>query len=111
MKKILSFTILFIPWTLSFTLMPFSLSPITPFLLYYIFISLLFYIYLTLFIYNHIKYSTNINNFILFITILYILNQSFNIIVLYYNNFLLSLLIGYLSFIPLILFAKQKITI
>lgn len=105
MKKILSFTVLFIPWILSFLLLPFSNIKISFFLLYFIFISILFYFYINLFIFNKIKENYS-SNFSLLILILYILNQSFNILVLYYNYFLLSLFFGIFSFIPLVLFIK-----
>jgi len=108
MKKLLTFIIFIIPWMLSFTLLPFSKITITPFLLYFIFISLLFYIYINIFIINNLIFSNLNNNLTLFVIILYILNQTFNIVVLYYNNFLLSLTCGLLSFITLLLFVKLK---
>lgn len=106
MKKLLSFTVLFLPWIISFTLLPFSNIKISLFLLYFIFISCLFYIYISLFIYNKLKNTRINNNFNLIIIILYILNQTFNILILYYNYYLLGLFIGVLSFIPLMLFTK-----
>jgi len=72
MKKILSFIILYIPWTLSFTLLPFSNICIIPFLVFFIFISLLYYFFINLFIFKQINYS--IHDFLLSIIILYILN-------------------------------------
>lgn len=106
MKKLLSFTILFIPWIISFTLLPFSNIKITLYLLFFIFISFLFYIYISLFIYNKLKDDRLNNNFNLIIIILFIMNQSFNILVLYYNYFLLSFIVGIFSFIPLFFLKK-----
>lgn len=108
MKKILSFTILFIPWLLSFTLLPFSKIEINYFLLYFIFISILFYIYFNLYIYNRLKYNSLNNNFILVVLILYILNQSFNILILYYNAYFLSIVVSIISFIPILLLMKNQ---
>ena len=108
MKKLISFTILFLPWLLSFTLLPFSKINISCYLLYFLFVSILFYFYFNLFVYNIIKNNDINSNFILIIVILYILNQSFNILVLYYNSYFLSFIISILSFITLFLFIKNK---
>ena len=106
MKKLLSFTILFIPWIISFILLPFTNIKISLFLMYFFFISLLFYIYISLFIYTKLKDNRLNNNFNLTFIILFIMNQSFNILVLYYNNFLLSFVVGIFSFIPLFFLKK-----
>lgn len=107
MKKLLSFTILFIPWIISFILLPFTNIKISLFLMYFFFISFLFYIYISLFIYNKLLEEDLSTNFILAIVILYILNQSFNILVLYYNYYLLSFIFGIFSFIPILFLYKN----
>lgn len=106
MKKLLSFTILFIPWIISFLLLPFTNIVLSLFLMYFIFISILFYIYITLFIYNRLLEDKYNNDFNLTFIIIYILNQSFNILVLYYNYYLLSCFVGILSLF-LLLFLKK----
>ena len=106
MKKLLSFTFLFLPWIISFILLPFSNIKPSLYLLYYIFISFLFYIYISLFIYNKLKESRINNTFNLLVLILYILNQTFNILILYYNYYFLSLFIGIFSLVSLILLNK-----
>ena len=106
MKKLLSYTILFTPWVISFTLLPFTKTKLSLYLLFFIFISFLFYIYISLFIYNKLKDNRLNNNFNLTFIILFIMNQSFNILVLYYNNYLLSFVVGIFSFIPLFFLKK-----
>ena len=88
MKKILSFLILFIPWSLSLLIIPLNKINI-----FYIIISIIFYFILGLYLYKTIKLNNYNNNFILNTTLLYITTQSFNICLFYYKYTILAIIL------------------
>lgn len=107
MKKTISYIILYIPWLLTFILLPFKKFIFTGGIIYFILISLLFYTYITLFIYNKLKTSNISKNFLLNIVLLYFFNQVFNIFVLYKNNIILSTILASLSLLSICLLKKS----
>lgn len=88
MKKILSFLILFIPWNISLSIIYFSNLNFYSFI--FILISFIFYLLFTRYIFKVIKYDLVNNDFIYKLLLIYILNQSFNLCLFYYNFFILS---------------------
>ena len=98
MKKIISFLILFIPWLLSIFII-FLSNPINNLLRIYIILSIIFYFIFTIFLYKKIEFNNYNNNSILYLSLFYIINQSFNIILFYYNNIMLCILLGIIMII------------
>lgn len=85
MKKMLSFVIILLPWCISFFIL--SLININKdFLLFYFILSFLFYISISTYIYNILKSNEYKKDFLLNIVLLYLINQSYNFLLFYYNN-------------------------
>ena len=87
MKKIISFILLFIPWLFSIFFL-FYHHKIT-----YCIISIIFYFLYTLYIFKIIQNNTY-NDKLLPLCLFYIVNQSFNIVIFYYNNIILNFSLG-----------------
>jgi len=91
MKKLLSFLILFIPWNISLVIIYFNNFSLHSFI--YIIISFLLYLLLTKNLYNKIKNNLINNEFIFNISLFFIINQSFNLCLFYYNFIFLSIIL------------------
>lgn len=89
--KYLSFLLIFIPWLFSPIIVLF-VNKINSFILFYLLLLIILYIFMTIFIYKTL-YSDNYNkDFLLNVILFYISNQSFNLMIFYYNNLLSSIL-------------------
>ena len=88
MKKLLSFFIIFIPWLFSLFIITFN--KLNSFLIIYIIISIIVYFIFSIYLYRIIKLDEYDNNFILNTSLLFIINQSFNICLFYYKNEFIS---------------------
>ena len=106
MKKLISFFILFIPWLFSLSIIVFNNSFYSFFYLIFIIMYFIFYIILSIHLYKKIKYNTYQENFVLYLSLLYIINQSFNLSLFYYNNILLSICLGICHIILFIKYFK-----
>ncbi len=91
MKKIISFSILFVPWLFSIIFLPF-ITNVDFLITIYISLSIIFYFCLSLFLYNLIKYDLYNKDILLSYVLIWIITQSFNIILFYFNNYIFSLI-------------------
>ena len=100
MKKYIYFLILLFPWysILSFIFFKYSLN--TSILLFIILSSIL-YIFITNTLYKKIIANSINKDFLFCIYLLYILNQFFNIYVIYYKNYYISCVLGLIQIILL----------
>ncbi len=107
MKKLLSFLIILIPWYISFIFL--CLINNNSFLLFYISISSILYIAISYYIYNTLKNNEYKKDFLLNIVLLYLVNQSYNFLLFYYNNLFSSTLFAISEFlIVLKIFINDK---
>ena len=91
MKKIISFSILFVPWLFSIIFLPF-ITNVDFLIIIYISLSIIFYFCLSLFLYNLIKYDLYNKDILLSYVLIWIITQSFNFILFYFNNYIFSLI-------------------
>lgn len=91
MKKIISFSILFLPWLFNIIFLPF-ITNVDFLIIIYISLSIIFYFCLSLFLYNLIKYDLYNKDILLSYVLIWIITQSFNIILFYFNNYIFSLI-------------------
>lgn len=91
MKKIISFSILYVPWLFSIIFLPF-ITNVDFLIIIYISLSIIFYFCLSLFLYNLIKYDLYNKDILLSYVLIWIITQSFNIILFYFNNYIFSLI-------------------
>lgn len=91
MKKIISFSILFVPWLFSIIFLPF-ITNVDFLIIIYIILSIIFYFCLSLFLYNLIKYDLYNKDILLSYILIWIITQSFNFILFYFNNYIFSLI-------------------
>lgn len=91
MKKIISFSILFVPWLFSIIFLPF-ITNVDFLIIIYIILSIIFYFCLSLFLYNLIKYDLYNKDILLSYVLIWIITQSFNFILFYFNNYIFSLI-------------------
>ena len=91
MKKIFSYVILFIPWNISLIIIYFC--NLNLYSLIYIIFSFLFYILLAKYLYYIIKRDLVNSDNIFYISLLYIVNQSFNLCLFYYKFIFLSIIL------------------
>lgn len=99
MKRILCFFILFLPWLFSIFFI-FSLN------ITYSLISIIFYLLFTLYIYKITKNNTY-NNKLLYLSLFYIINQCFNIVLFQYTNIYLKIFLGFFMIILLFKIIKN----
>ena len=104
MKKLLSFLILFIPWIIS--LFVIILTNLNIYSFIFILLSLIFYIILNKYLFNIIKNDLINSDFIFNISLLYIVNQSFNLCLFYYKFIFLSFILFICNIV--ILFKLKK---
>ncbi len=108
MKKLLSFLIILLPWYISFFILAFINSK-NSFLLFYFSISSILYIAISYYIYNTLKNNEYKKDFLLNIVLLYLVNQSYNFLLFYYNNLFSSTLFAISEFlIVLKIFINDK---
>lgn len=108
MKKLLSFLIILLPWYISFFILAF-INNNNSFLLFYIGISSILYIAISYYIYNTLKNNIYKKDFLLNIVLLYLVNQSYNFLLFYYNNLFSSTLFAISEFlIVLKIFINDK---
>lgn len=97
MKKLLSFLIILLPWYISLIFL--YLINKNSFLLFYISISSIVYINISYYIYNTLKNNEYKKDFLLNIVLLYLVNQSYNFLLFYYNNLFSSTLFAISEFL------------